>query len=144
VCVVRVRANQAAHFIAVYGTARSYQKFSSHLEGLFMRFRGNLLAFQYSVPWKEGLMAKQTTITVETDSLLILRGRSSSYGWCPRCEAEVQTIALEDTGATTSLGRPALEEWLNSEELHQLHAADGSAVTCVNSLLAHVQKTKTG
>jgi hypothetical protein len=92
--------------------------------------------------WKEGLMAKQTTITVETDSLLILRGRSSRHGWCPRCEAEVETIALEDTGVITNLERPALEEWLNSEELHRLHAADGSAVTCLNSLIARVQKTK--
>jgi hypothetical protein len=49
----------------------------------------------------------------------------------------------EDTGVITNLGRPALEEWLKSEELHRLHAADGSAVTCLNSLLARVQKTKT-
>jgi hypothetical protein len=43
----------------------------------------------------------------------------------------------------TNLGRSALEEWLNSEELHRLHAADGSAVTCLNSLLARVQNAKT-
>ena len=88
-------------------------------------------------------MAKQTTMTVETDSLLILRGRSARRGWCPRCEAEVEMIAMEDTGVITNLGRSALEEWLNSEELHRLNAADGSAVTCLNSLLARVQKTKT-
>jgi hypothetical protein len=88
-------------------------------------------------------MAKQTTITVETKSLLILRGRGARRGWCPRCEAEVETIAMEDTGVITNLGRAALEEWLNSEEVHRLHAADGSAVTCLNSLLARVQKTKT-
>ena len=88
-------------------------------------------------------MAKQTTITVETDSLLILRGQSARREWCPRCEAEVETIAMEDIGVITNLGRFALEEWLNSEELHGLHAADGSAVTCLNSLLARVQKTKT-
>lgn len=107
-----------------------------------MRFRGNLLSFQTLGP-PGALMAKQTTITVETDSLLILRGRSARRGWCPRCEAEVETIAMEDTGVITNLGRSALEEWLNSEELHRLHAADGSAVTCLNSLLARVQKTKT-
>jgi hypothetical protein len=88
-------------------------------------------------------MAKQTTITVETDSLLIVRGRSSGHGWCTRCEAEVETIALENTGLITNLERPALEEWLNSEGLHRLLAADGSTVTCLDSLLARVQKTKT-
>jgi hypothetical protein len=54
----------------------------------------------------------------------------------------VETIAMEDTGVITNLGRSALEEWLNSEELHRLQAADGSAVTCLNSLLARVQNKK--
>ncbi len=88
-------------------------------------------------------MAKQTTITIETDSLLILRGRSSIRAWCSRCAAEVEMIAMKDTGVISNLDQPALEEWLNSEELHRLQAADGSALTCLNSLLARVQKTKT-
>jgi hypothetical protein len=86
-------------------------------------------------------MAKQTKITIETDSLLILRGRSSVRAWCSRCAAEVEMIALEDMGVISNLERPELEEWLNSGELHRLQAADGSALTCLNSLLARVQKT---
>lgn len=88
-------------------------------------------------------MAKRTTITIESDSLLILRGRSSRRGWCPRCEAETELIALEDAGVITNLDRPALEEWLNAENLHRLQTTDGSVVTCMNSLLACVQKTNT-
>ena len=88
-------------------------------------------------------MAKQTTIPIESNSLLILRGRSSIRAWCSRCNAEVEMIAMEDTGVISNLDQPALEEWLNSEELHQLQAADGSELTCVSSLLARVRKTKT-
>jgi hypothetical protein len=88
-------------------------------------------------------MAKQTTITIETDSLLILRGRNSRHGWCPRCEREVELIAIEDTGVMTNLQRPALDEWINSDEIHRFRAPDGSALTCLNSLLARVQKTPT-
>ena len=88
-------------------------------------------------------MAKQTRITIETDSLLILQGRSSRRAWCSRCAAEVEMIALEDTGVISNLERPELEEWLNSGELHRLQAADGSSLTCLNSLLARVQKTTT-
>jgi hypothetical protein len=88
-----------------------------------------------------GFMAKQTKITIETDSLLILRGRSSVRAWCPRCAAEVEMIALEDMGVISNLERPELEEWLNSGELHRLQAADGSALTCLDSLLARVQNT---
>ena len=88
-------------------------------------------------------MAKQTRITIETDSLLILRGRSSLRAWCPRCAAEVEMIALEDTGVISNLERPELDQWLNSGELHRLQATDGSSLMCLNSLLARVQKTTT-
>ena len=86
-------------------------------------------------------MAKQTKITIETDSLLILRGGNSPRAWCPRCGAEVEMIALENTRVASNLDRMRVEEWLNSEELHRSEAADGSALVCLNSLLARVQNT---
>ena len=88
-------------------------------------------------------MAKQTKITIETDSLLILRGRGSLRAWCDRCAAEVEMVALETTGVISNLEQPELEEWLGSGELHRLQAAGGSALICLNSLLARVQKTAT-
>jgi hypothetical protein len=88
-------------------------------------------------------MAKQTRITIETDSLLMVRGRSSRRAWCPRCAAEGEMIALENVGVISNLEQPALEEWLNSGELHRSQAADGSELICLNSLLARVQNTKT-
>jgi hypothetical protein len=88
-------------------------------------------------------MAKQTRITIETDSLLILRGRNTSRAWCPLCAAEGEMIALDNLGILSNLDRPALEEWLNSGELHRSQAADGSELICLNSLLARVQNTKT-
>jgi hypothetical protein len=86
-------------------------------------------------------MAKRTKITLETDSLLILRSRSSRRAWCPRCASEADVIALQEVGMISNLERPALEEWLNSEELHRSRATDGSTLVCLNSLLARVQKT---
>lgn len=91
---------------------------------------------------KQADMAKQTRITIETDSLLILRGRNSRRTWCPQCEAEREMIALENLGVISNLDRPALEEWLNSGEMHRVETADGSALICLNSLLARVQNTK--
>ena len=88
-------------------------------------------------------MAKRTTITIETDSLLILRGRNSKRAWCHLCAAEGEMIALENAGVISNLERPALEEWLNSGELHRSQAPDGLALICLNSLLARVRNTKT-
>jgi hypothetical protein len=87
-------------------------------------------------------VAKQTKITIETDSLVILRGQSSSRAWCPVCAAEGEVIALEHIGVISNLERSALEHWLASGELHLSEAADGSALLCLKSLLARVQKTK--
>jgi hypothetical protein len=86
-------------------------------------------------------MPKQTRIYIETDSLLILRGRAFNRGWCSQCGEEVEMLALENAGVISNLDRQALEEWLNSGELHQLQATGGSTLTCLNSLLARVQKT---
>ena len=88
-------------------------------------------------------MAKQTKITIETDFLVILRGQSSSRAWCPVCAAERDVIALDQIGVISNLERSALEDWLASGELHLSEASDGSALLCLKSLLARVQKTKT-
>jgi hypothetical protein len=87
-------------------------------------------------------MAKHTKITIESDSLLILRGRSSSSAWCPLCGTDAEMIALENIGVISNLDRTALEEWFNSGKLHRLQGTDGSAQVCLNSLLARVQNTK--
>lgn len=87
-------------------------------------------------------MAKQTRITIETHSLLILRSRDSRRLWCRLCAAEADMIALENLSAVPSIDRPALQAWLDSADLHRAQAADGSDLICLNSLLARVGKTK--
>jgi len=87
-------------------------------------------------------MAKQTTITFETDSLLILHGGPSQRAWCRVCAAEGEMIALNNLGVMSNLEPPALDEWLNSSELHRFQAADGSWLICLNSLLARVQNAR--
>lgn len=86
-------------------------------------------------------MAKQTTITIETTSLVILRGRNSGRAWCAQCAAERDMVAVENIEATTPNSQ-ALQEWVDSGELHRLKAADGSRLICLNSLLARVQNAK--
>jgi hypothetical protein len=80
-------------------------------------------------------MAKQTKITIETDTLLVLRGRTSLRAWCERCGAEVEMIALDHTGVISNLQPSRLEEWMNSPDLHRSQAADGEQLVCLNSLL---------
>jgi len=88
-------------------------------------------------------MAKQTKITITTDSLLLFRGRSSTRARCRLCNGESEMIALESLQVISNLDRHALEEWVNSGELHRLQGEDGSTLVCLSSLLARVRNTKT-
>jgi hypothetical protein len=72
-----------------------------------------------------------------------LCGAEVSHGaWFPLCAAEVEMIALEETRVISNLEQSALEQWLNAGELHRSQAADGSALICLDSLLAYVQNTE--
>jgi hypothetical protein len=88
-------------------------------------------------------MAKQTKITIETDSLLILRGRSSLRAWCQQCSGETEMIPLDGVGVISNLPAHEVEAWIQSEDLHRSQAADGGRLICLNSLLKRVRKTKT-
>ena len=89
-------------------------------------------------------MAKQTKITIETESLLVLRGRIEMRAWCPQCATEGEMIPIEGVGVISNLGPSEVEAWLESEVIHRSQAADGSQLICLNSLFKRVQKTKTG
>jgi hypothetical protein len=87
-------------------------------------------------------MAKRMKITIETDSLLILRGRSSLRGWCPQCAEESDMIRLDGAGVISNLTPPEVEEWLASEDLHRSQALDGSRLICLNSLLRRTENKR--
>lgn len=87
-------------------------------------------------------MAKQTKITIETDSLLVLRGGSSLHAWCPQCASEGAMIPIDGVGVISNLKPLEVEQWLESEEIHRSQTADGAPLICLNSLLKRVRKTK--
>ena len=88
-------------------------------------------------------MTKQTKITVETDSLVLLRGRHATQAHCPLCNAESEMIVLGELQVVSNLDRPDLEEWINSGELHHLQGDSGSPLICLNSLLARIRNPTT-
>jgi hypothetical protein len=87
-------------------------------------------------------MAKHTKITIEVDSLLVLRGRLSLRAWCPECGAEGEMVRLDELGVVSNLASPDVEAWIQSEALHHSKAADGADLICLNSMLKHTRKAK--
>ncbi len=87
-------------------------------------------------------MAKRTTITMETDSLLVLRGRIPLRAWCPECGAEAEMVPLDDLGVVSNLPPREVQAWLESEDLHRTTAPDGTHMICLQSMLKRVHKGK--
>jgi hypothetical protein len=83
-------------------------------------------------------VARSTRITIETDSLLIFRGQTSSRLWCTGCAEEVEMFALEDTAVLSNLPAHEVDEWLNSGDLHRTRTPDGTELICLNSLLTRM------
>ena len=48
-------------------------------------------------------------------------------------------VSLQSFGVISNLDRTAIEEWLNSGQIHRTEATDGSAAVCLNSLLEHLK-----
>jgi hypothetical protein len=88
-------------------------------------------------------MAKETKISIETDSLMVMRGTVSLRGWCPECSAEREMIAFDGIWVISNLSPSEVQAWLESEAIHHSQAPDGTHLICLNSLLKRVQKPKT-
>lgn len=87
-------------------------------------------------------MAKHMKITIETDSLLVIRGRKALPAWCTQCGTESEMIPLNDLGVISNLSPAEVEIWLEYEAIHRSQASDGTSLICLNSLLKRVQRTR--
>ncbi len=76
---------------------------------------------------------KQTTITIETNSLLILHAGCPEVMWCASCGAKVEMLRLSK--------REILELGRLLQDVHRSDAPDGGSQICLSSLLACVQTT---
>lgn len=85
-------------------------------------------------------MAKQTKITIETDLLLVLRGRKPLRAWCRECGAEEEMIPLNEVGIVSNLAPAEVGAWMREKGLHQTRTAEGSPLICLNSMLKRTRK----
>lgn len=81
------------------------------------------------------MAVKKTRITVEIESMTILRSARLESGWCAECEAEVQVITLAKEGGRDPEGVKQIEQWQATKELHGWVNADGVQQMCLKSLM---------
>ncbi len=73
-------------------------------------------------------MAKHTRITIETDSLLVLRGRKLLRARCPQSGAEAEMIPLNEVGVVSNLSPAEVQAWMEPPHLHLRVTAHGAAL----------------
>src|SRR5271165_3830387 len=88
---------------------------------------------------EQAMVLKTTRITVETDTLMVVRRARTISAWCPDCCAEVDAIALGSDSLAEAATAAQVQQWLDSGKLHFWQHADGPAQICVPSLLQSIE-----
>lgn len=89
-------------------------------------------------------MSKRTTITVETETLVILHSKNAGWSWCAECAVQVRTLRPADLPQLASPDLSPTHTSVSTPGLHWIRAPDGAVRLCLNSLLAWIQTTNRG
>jgi hypothetical protein len=83
-------------------------------------------------------VAKLITITIETNSVMVLRARSAGRLWCTLCRSEGELLKFAPRSKDSGAAFAALKAFIESGDVHQQQAPDGSVLICLNSLMAFI------
>jgi len=83
-------------------------------------------------------VAKLITITIETNSVMVLRARSAGRLWCTLCRSEGELLKFDPRSKDLGAAFAALQAFIASGDVHQHQAPDGSMLICLNSLMAFI------
>jgi hypothetical protein len=78
---------------------------------------------------------KTTRITVETETLVIVRHAKAAKSWCPACRAEVDVVTVDSDSVIEPATAAQIRERLATGKLHLSQPANGPIQICVSSLL---------
>ena len=83
------------------------------------------------------MRVKTTRITVESDTITMIRRFGADRSWCPVCATEVDVVAIE--GLAGILTDDAVQSWIATGELHVSRRPGEAGGICLASLLQHFQ-----
>ncbi|HKR26093.1 MAG TPA: hypothetical protein VJS11_01515 [Acidobacteriaceae bacterium] len=88
-------------------------------------------------------MARQTTISIETTSRVVVQTSHSVRAWCPGCAAESEFIPVVPVPAGFGAAAVVWMQCIGSAGLHRVASRGGTALICLRSLLAFVEANQT-
>jgi hypothetical protein len=78
---------------------------------------------------------QRTEITIQTDRLVLIRGRRPTRAWCQQCGHEVEMIGLPQDAALAGGGKPVLPDSTQGQGWHVSEDQNGSLLVCLESVL---------
>ncbi len=81
------------------------------------------------------MLVKTARITVETDTVMIVRQARTAPGLCPVCRAEVDVITLDNASIADLESAAQLQDWVSTGKLHFWQPPNRPAQICLPSLL---------
>lgn len=85
------------------------------------------------------MTAKTTRITVETETLLVIRRAKTVLARCPECHAEVEVITVDNDALAEPVMAAQFQEWLGTSKLHLWQTANGTTQICLISLVRNFE-----
>ena len=84
---------------------------------------------------------RRISITVETDSVLLIRSRRKMpRGWCAKCAGYTEFMPLQEARALMSSDAATLSQLIDSESLHLSKDADQPSLVCFLSILKYIPR----
>jgi hypothetical protein len=84
---------------------------------------------------ERAVVVKTTRITIETESLLVVRRGKTIVTSCPVCCAEVEAMTVEGDRLGEGIPSALFREWLATGKLHFWGPEEGPVQICLPSLL---------
>ena len=81
------------------------------------------------------MVLKSIRVTVESDTLMVVRRAKAVTAWCPVCGAQVDAITLTPESFAEPGAAAEMQQWLAAGKLHLWHSEEGAVQVCVTSLL---------
>ena len=79
-------------------------------------------------------MKRRVEITVETERVLLVRGRSVSFtAWCPGCGARVRMVTAAEAARLSGLSAREVFRRVEGGGLHFAETAEGELLVCPDS-----------
>jgi hypothetical protein len=84
---------------------------------------------------ERAVAVKTTRITVETETLIVVRRAKATLAWCRDCRAQVDVITLDNDSLAEPTIAAQIHDWQGTGKLHLWRPANGTTQICVTSLL---------